>query len=158
MTAEDLIEALGLIPHPEGGAFRETYRAKETTPIRGGRSLATAIYFLLRAGEQSAWHRVSSDELWLFHGGDPLAIHVRDTGAPEHTVVLGMGIEAGESPQILVPAGAWQSAVPVPNGSYGWTLVSCVVSPGFDFADFVMEEPNFNSEAMLIRSVAEGLE
>jgi len=140
MTAKEIIEALGLIPHPEGGAFRETYRAKETVPIRSGRNLATAIYFLLRAGEQSAWHRVASDELWLFHGGDPLTLHIRDTGGSAQSVVLGMGIQAGECPQVLVPAGAWQSAIPEAGGSFGWTLVSCIVSPGFDFADFEMGE------------------
>jgi predicted cupin superfamily sugar epimerase len=141
MTAEEIIESLGLIPHPEGGGFRETFRAKETVHVRGERSIATAIYYLLRAGEQSAWHRVASDELWFFHGGDPLTIETLGPRRAKRSTTLGMEIESGARPQILVPAGAWQSASPVVNGVFGWTLVSCVVSPGFDFADFEMGDP-----------------
>lgn len=140
MTAEEIIEALGLIPHPEGGGFRETFRAKQTVPVRGERSLATAIYYLLRAGEQSAWHRVASDELWFFHGGDPLSIQTLEKRGRKRNVTLGMQLETGARPQILIPAGAWQSAAPV-TGEFGWTLVSCVVSPGFDFADFELGQP-----------------
>ena len=138
MTAEELIAALGLQPHPEGGAYRETYRSSESVQIRGGRFLATCIYFVLRAGEVSQWHKVASDELWLFHGGDPLTLKLK-SDADSREMTLGMNILSGEQPQVLVPAGIWQSAAARQNGAQGWTLVGCVVAPGFDFADFELE-------------------
>ncbi|HBN09925.1 MAG TPA: cupin [Cyanobacteria bacterium UBA8530] len=131
---EFLIEKLGLSPHPEGGAFRETYRMKERVDLRGGREMATAIYFLLEAGEVSAWHRVESDELWLYHGGAPLLLKGIDLEGNYYEQKLGMEIASAQSPQFLFPAKHWQAAV----SSEGWTLVSCVVVPGFDFADFEM--------------------
>ena len=129
MTADELAETLGMQPHPEGGRYVETWRG----PDVAGRSTATAIYFLLDAGERSHWHRVDADEMWLFHAGDPLAIEVAASGGSTvERHVLGISIARGERPQVVVPAGVWQSATPL--GS--WTLVSCVVAPGFEFEGF----------------------
>lgn len=124
---------LELQPHPEGGWYAETYRHGATTETaRGTRSLGTAIYFLLLPGEESAWHRVQSDELWFHHRGGGLRLWIGDT--PETAVerTLGPDIEQGHRPQLLVPGGNWQAARPVDEA----VLVSCVVVPGFDFADF----------------------
>ncbi|MBO9522291.1 MAG: cupin domain-containing protein [Nocardioidaceae bacterium] len=126
---------LDLQPHPEGGWYAETYRhaAGVDTPA-GPRSLGTAIYFLLLPGESSAWHRVRSDELWFHHRGGPLRLWIGEDpeSATEH--VLGDDLDAGQRPQLLVPGGAWQAARPVDDA----VLVSCVVVPGFDFADFTL--------------------
>ena len=140
LTAESLIAALALQPHPEGGAFCETYRHVEQVTVRGGRAMATAIYFLLRAGERSDWHRVKSDELWFYQGGDALLLKQIDPAGRPEEGWLGLDVRAGQLPQRLIPADSWQAAVPDPAGSHGWTLVSCVVSPGFDFADFELED------------------
>ena len=129
---------LDLQPHPEGGWYAETYRHAATmgTPA-GDRSLATAIYFLLLPGEASAWHQVASDELWFHHRGGPLRLWLGGDGvqpgtATEHLV--GSDGTAGQQPQLLVPAGHWQAARPDDEA----VLVSCVVVPGFDFADFTL--------------------
>ncbi|WP_219601719.1 cupin domain-containing protein [Nonomuraea indica] len=123
--------ALDLLPHPEGGWYRETWRAPASfTPdgYPGPRASATGIYFLLQPGEESIPHRVRSDEVWLWHRGGPLSLTV--DGA---TIILGPAVEEGQVPQAVVPGGAWQSARPAAAEA---VLVSCVVSPGFDFADF----------------------
>jgi predicted cupin superfamily sugar epimerase len=140
MTARPLLaELLDLQPHPEGGWFRETWRSPvffRPAGYVGDRSAATAIYFLLCPGEESAWHVVRSDELWLFHRGGPLALRLGGTGAQPadaSMVVLGADIGRGEQPQAIVPGGTWQRAAPVGQEP---TLVSCVVAPGFNFADF----------------------
>jgi predicted cupin superfamily sugar epimerase len=129
---------LDLQPHPEGGWYAETYRHAATTATRGGdRSLGTAIYFLLLPGESSAWHRVRSDELWFHHRGGPLRLWSGGDGeVPGETTehLLGPDVRAGQRPQLLVPAGQWQAARPVDEA----VLVSCVVVPGFDFADFTL--------------------
>ncbi|MEJ7934780.1 cupin domain-containing protein [Sphingobium sp. AN558] len=127
--ARAVIEALALSPHPEGGWFRETWRAD---PGEGGRARGTAILFLLEANQRSHWHRVDGDEYWFWHGGAPLALSVAVEGAMTRHIRLGMDIAAGERPQALVPAHAWQAASPV----NGWTLVGCTVVPGFEFAGF----------------------
>ncbi len=125
-----LVDRLHLAPHPEGGWFRETMRQPDPA---GGRDLATAILFLLDAGERSHWHRVDAAELWIWNGGGELAILIHDDGETvEHR--LGPG-----SPQVLVPANAWQAAAP----RDGWVLVSCVVTPGFDFAGFELASPGW---------------
>jgi predicted cupin superfamily sugar epimerase len=135
----DLAERLGLQPHPEGGWFRETWRSSVSfspAGYQGQRSAATAIYFLLHPGEQSRWHVVRSDELWFWHSGGPLALHLGGTGdepADAAAHLLGADVLAGEQPQLLVPGGTWQSAIPAGTEP---VLVSCVVAPGFDFADF----------------------
>jgi predicted cupin superfamily sugar epimerase len=130
-----LAEALDLLPHPEGGWFRETWRTPVPVRAHGGeRATATGIYFLLGPGEESMWHSVRSDELWLWHRGGPLELTTRgEAPTEENLVVLGQDVENGQVPQALIPAGAWQSARP---GTGQEVLVSCVVSPGFDPADF----------------------
>jgi uncharacterized protein len=135
----ELARLLDLSPHPEGGWYRQTWRS--SIPVSpdgydGPRATATAIYFLLNPGEVSRWHRVASDELWLWHSGGPLRLTLGGTGsAPDaaNDRILGPSVAAGERPQIVVPGGTWQSATPVSAES---VLVSCVVSPGFEFADF----------------------
>lgn len=123
-----LIATLDLSPHPEGGFYRETMRLPARLPApAGGRSVATAILFLLPAGARSHWHRVDADELWLWHAGAPLILGIDTT-----RIVLGGDVLAGQQPQVRVPAGAWQAA----TADAGWALVSCVVTPGFDFAGF----------------------
>jgi predicted cupin superfamily sugar epimerase len=134
-----LAAALDLAPHPEGGWFRETWRSELTVPAHGGeRSAGTAIYFLLAPGEQSAWHRVRSAELWLWHRGGALTLRLggaQDAPDEGREVHLGPDLEGGEQPQVLVPAGVWQSARPAADRE---VLVTCVVVPGFDFADFTL--------------------
>jgi predicted cupin superfamily sugar epimerase len=132
--------ALDLLPHPEGGWYRETWRSDVTfTPdgYPGDRAGATGIYFLLPPGEESMWHAVRSAEVWLWHRGGPLTLFLggdgeRPSGTPE-TVTLGADVTGGQVPQAVVPAGAWQAARPAGEEE---VLVSCIVSPGFDFADF----------------------
>ncbi len=137
MTADDIIATLGLLPHPEGGHYRETFRDSATDAH--GRARSTAIYFLLKAGERSHWHRVDAVETWLFHAGSPLALSIAPDGGPITTLRLGADIAAGERPQGIVPAGHWQSAESL--GAY--TLVSCTVAPGFSFAGFELAPPGF---------------
>lgn len=125
--AAPVIRALGLQPHPEGGHYRETWRDE---PPDGGRGAATAILFLLRAGERSAWHRVDAAELWLWQAGAPLELRV----APHTRLRLGPDVSAGEVLQGLVPAHQWQAA----ESLGAWTLCSCLVAPAFAFAGFEM--------------------
>jgi predicted cupin superfamily sugar epimerase len=138
-TRPRLADLLDMAPHPEGGWFRETWRSPVTFApdgYDGPRSAATAIYFLLHPGEESAWHVVRSDELWFWHSGGPLALRLGGSGdrpGDGPTTLLGGDVAAGERPQVLIPAGVWQAATPTGTEP---VLVSCVVSPGFDFADF----------------------
>lgn len=128
MTADKIIAALGLQPHPEGGHFVETFRDSDGV---AGRGHSTAIYFLLRAGERSHWHRVDAVETWHFHAGAPLRLSVAD-GETVRTTILGVDLAAGQRPQGVVPKGQWQSAE-----SLGlWTLVGCTVAPAFRFEGF----------------------
>ncbi|MEY3751039.1 MAG: hypothetical protein RLZZ186_1458 [Cyanobacteriota bacterium] len=130
-----LISQLQLSPHPEGGHYRETYRASTLVQTeRGPRPASTAILFLLRAGERSHWHRIHSDEAWHFHGGGALLIHELNASGQLRSTRLGMNLQGGEQPQHVVPAGHWFAAEPTPDSA--WCLVSCTVAPGFDFADF----------------------
>jgi len=136
MSRPPLAEQFDLQPHPEGGWFRETFRSEtEINPpgYEGSRAAATAIYFLLNPGEQSAWHVVRSDELWFWHSGGPLEL--RFGGAGEQPVEETVAVLGPTNPQVRIPAGVWQAAVPAAQEP---VLVSCVVSPGFDFADFRM--------------------
>jgi uncharacterized protein len=134
------IEHLKLQPHPEGGFYKETYRAAEKIPVDGlpsrffgPRNLSTAIYFLLRAKDKSLFHRIKSDEIWHFHAGETLNIYVlTDKGLI--TYQLGPNLEKGDSLQIVIPANHWFAAEVANAGAY--TLSSCTVSPGFDFKDF----------------------
>ena len=139
-SADELIATLGLEPHPEGGHYRETWRA----PAAAGRGAGTAIYFLLRAGEVSHWHRVDAAEMWHHYAGDALELGIAPTSDATPTwQVLGSGIVHGERPQILVPAHAWQTARP--RGQ--WTLVGCTVVPAFDFAGFELAPPGWEPGA-----------
>ena len=134
-----LVEQLDLSPHPEGGWYRQTWQAAASfvpDGYPGPRHAATAIYFVLHPGEESRWHVVRSDELWLWHSGGPLELRFGGHGevpAAAETVVLGTDLVRGQRPQALMPGGVWQSAMPCADAP---TLVTCVVSPGFDFADF----------------------
>jgi predicted cupin superfamily sugar epimerase len=141
MIRPPLAELLDLAPHPEGGWFRETWRSERTLNLPGydgPRSAGTAIYFLLTPGEQSAWHTVRSAELWFWHRGGPLVLSLGGDG-PEPVepteLLLGPDVAAGQAPQLLVPPGVWQAARPAADED---VLVSCVVVPGFDFADFAL--------------------
>jgi predicted cupin superfamily sugar epimerase len=132
--ARRLVEQLQLRPHPEGGLYREVFRSHRTLALeRGSRSALTAIHFLLPAGAFSAFHRVTSDEVWCFQGGDPLELFVLGADAALTTHRLGHDLEAGQQPLAVVPAGAWQAAAPL-GERFSWC--SCLVAPGFDFADF----------------------
>ncbi|CAN5575985.1 cupin domain-containing protein [soil metagenome] len=129
MTPDEIISLLDLEPHPEVVHYAETWRGADD---HDGRAEGTAIYYLLRAGERSQWHRVDATEIWMFHAGGPLNLDMVAGDSPVERSVLGPDIAGGERPQLVVPAGAWQSAIPL--GS--WTLVSCTVTPGFTFDGF----------------------
>jgi predicted cupin superfamily sugar epimerase len=136
-TPETLIAELELAPHPEGGFFRETYRAEPlpfALPDRGARSASTAIYFLLSGADFSAFHRIRSDEVWHHYAGAPLEVHTLESSGPR-MVLVGSNVERGERPQHVVPAGVFQAARV--HGA-GYVLMGCTVAPGFDFADFDM--------------------
>ena len=142
LSADDVIATLGLEPHPEGGHFREIHRHQSGD---GSRGWVTSIYFLLKTGERSHWHRVSDgDEVWCFHAGQPLELAIHAAGGARETHVLGMEIHAGQRPQAVVPAGAWQAARPLHGGAPGgWTLVGCQVAPAFEFSSFELAPPGF---------------
>lgn len=137
-TAAQIIDRLGLRPHPEGGYYVETYRHLSDDGARGA---CTAIYYLLARGQCSHWHRVDAVEVWNFHAGDPLRLSIHENGATR-VVVLGGDVLAGQQPQAVVPAHAWQAAEPVGE----WSLVGCIVAPAFDFAGFEMASPGWAPE------------
>lgn len=135
---EKIIAELGLAPHPEGGWYRETWRAGSAP---GARSAGTAILFLLERGQRSHWHRVDAAELWLWHAGAPLEVLVAEENAPGiRSFALGGDVLAGYAPQCLVPANRWQST----EAHAGWALVSCVVVPGFEFSGFELAPPGWS--------------
>ena len=134
MTADEIIARLGLQPHPEGGHFRETFRSPDA-----GRSASTAIFFLLKAGERSHWHRVDADEVWHHYAGAPLELSMSDDGRAVRHRRLGSDFDLGETPQIVVLRGVWQAA----RSLGSWTLVGCTVAPGFDFAGFELAPPGW---------------
>ena len=135
--AKAIIERLTLAPHPEGGWYRETWRAEAPPGERAG---ATAILFLLEAGQRSHWHRVDAAELWLWHAGAPLRLLTApEEAGPVGEMRLGGDVLAGETPQSLVPPHHWQST----ETTGGWALVSCIVAPGFDFAGFTLAAPGW---------------
>ena len=129
LTAADIVRLLDLKPHPEGGHFRETFRDGNAS---GGRAASTAIYFLLARGERSHWHRFDATELWHWHAGAPLKLEISNAPGKIESVTLGCDLAAGERPQAVVPAHAWQAAQSLGD----WTLVGCTVTPGFDFRTF----------------------
>ena len=136
MNAPDVVSLLDLSPHPEGGWFRETWRAPSPP---GERSGGTAIYYLLAEGERSHWHRLDASEIWHYYAGDPLELRVSPDGVSTRPVVLGVGLDQQQRPQCVVPAGDWQSARPLGR----WTLVGCTVTPGFEFAGFELAPPGW---------------
>jgi uncharacterized protein len=138
--AAAVIRALGLKPHPEGGHYRETFR----DPVALGdgdaaRGASTAIYYLLQAGELSHWHRVDAAEVWHWYAGAPLELLVSPDGKDRESLLLGVDLAAGERPQGVVPAEAWQSARSLGD----WTLVGCTVAPAFEFEGFEMAPPGW---------------
>lgn len=140
-TIKQLVDTYQLQPHPEGGYYKETYRSKETIHpgslpdgFTGTRNFSTAIYFLLIAGQFSAFHRIKSDELWHFYAGGPLQIFVIEPAGEQYTILLGSDILNGQAMQAVVPAGCWFASRPLANE--GAAFVGCTVSPGFDFEDF----------------------
>lgn len=136
MDADAIIELLNMKPHPEGGYFAETFR----DPEGGTRAHSTAIYYLLKEGERSHWHRVDAAEIWHWYAGGPLALSLyKDGGTPEMRM-LGQNLDAGERPQVVIPTRVWQAAEPLGL----WTLVGCTVAPGFEFSGFEMAEPGWN--------------
>jgi uncharacterized protein len=130
LTAADVIRLLDLKPHPEGGHFRQTFRDSKT--VDDGRAASTAIYFVLARGERSHWHRVDAAEVWHWHAGAPLELEIAATSGGRERITLGSDLVAGERPQAVVPAHAWQAAQSLGD----WTLVGCTVAPGFEFAKF----------------------
>ncbi|MDQ3538229.1 MAG: cupin domain-containing protein [Actinomycetota bacterium] len=138
-AAQRLIAQLGLSPHPEGGWYAETWRR----PSGGGRGAGSAIYFLLRRGEVSRWHRVDATEIWHFYAGQPLQLQVAATSTPPRTVVLGPDVGAQQRPQAIVPAGAWQTAATLGE----FTLVGATVSPAFELDGFELAPPGWQPPA-----------
>jgi len=143
--ADTWIAALNLHPHPEGGHYRQVYRSREMLEPRGlperftsSKACSTAIYFLLKGDEVSAFHRIKSDELWHLYAGDPLDIHILHEDGELQTLTLGLDIAAGQRPFQAVPAGVWFGAMlPDPDS---FALVGCTVAPGFDFEDFELAQ------------------
>jgi predicted cupin superfamily sugar epimerase len=140
LSAADIIARLHLAPHPEGGHYREMFRDSRTDAH--GRSVSTAIYFLLARGERSHWHRVDAVEIWHFYAGSPLALKIADEHG-QRSLHLGVDLAAGETPQAVVPAAAWQAAESLGD----WTLVGCTVAPGFEFAGFELAPPGWIPES-----------
>jgi len=140
MTPEEIIKRLDLKPHPEGGWFRETFCADAP---KAGRAAVTAIYYLLKAGERSHWHRVrDADEIWTWHSGGPLRLSICAEGGSREIITLGADLAAGQRPQSVVGKDIWQSADPLGE----WSLVSCVVAPGFSFAGFELAPPDWEPD------------
>ncbi len=141
MNAQNLIDALELRPHPEGGWYKETWRSEQpVTAARADgpatRSAATSIYYLLERGDFSAFHRIASDELWVWQAGGGIDIHVLEPGCAPRTLALGAPLAEGRVAQAVVPAGAWFASAPAPDAAF--VLVCCVVAPGFEFSEFEM--------------------
>jgi uncharacterized protein len=137
LDADAIIDILGLRAHPEGGWYHESWRpAADDTE----RPASTAIYYLLRAGESSHWHRVDATETWHFYAGDPLELRLAAAAEQQvETRILGMNLRNGERPQLVVPDGWWQTARPLG----AWTLVGCTVAPGFRFEGFELAPPGW---------------
>ncbi|MFN7164728.1 MAG: cupin domain-containing protein [Hyphomonas sp.] len=138
LGAGEIIRLLNMAPHPEGGHYAETYRAGGE-----GRAAMTAIYYLLEADQVSAWHRVDAEEAWLWHAGGPLALTLSPPdGKGASSMTLGPDLRAGQRPQAVIPAHHWQTAETLGH----WTLVSCVVAPGFAFSGFTLAPRDWRPE------------
>ena len=131
VSADDIVRMLDLVPHPEGGYFRETYRDTHSVD---GRSVGTAIYFLLKAGEISRWHKVDAAEIWHFYAGSPLELGLAEPGKKAQQLVIGNDLGKRQLPQYVIPKAWWQQARSLGD----WTLVGCTVAPGFEFSGFEM--------------------
>lgn len=136
IDADALIARLELVPHPEGGWYRETFRDE---PADGGRGAVTQIYYLLRAGERSRWHRVDAIEIWHFYAGEPLMLGMVGEDGSRRSVVLGPELARGDEAHAVVPARAWQAAEPL--GTFA--LVGCTVAPAFLFSGFELAPPGW---------------
>jgi predicted cupin superfamily sugar epimerase len=141
MNAQEIKDRLGLLPHPEGGFYRETYRSAESLPADAldarygsARSCSTAIYFMLTGDTFSSFHRLKSDEFWHFYLGDPVDLHLIHPDGRYELVVVGPDLAAGQTPQALIPHGCWFAARV--HNPHGFILMGCTVAPGFDFRDF----------------------
>jgi uncharacterized protein len=144
LDPSEIIRTLRLVPHPEGGHYVETYRtAPSTGQAAGTRAAGTGIYFLLRAGERSHWHRVDADEMWHHYAGAPLELSTAPPGQGATVVTLGKDLVGGQLPQRVVPAGYWQAA----RSLGSWSLVGCTVTPAFEFAGFELAPPDFEPAA-----------
>ena len=136
MRPEEIIETLGMQPHPEGGYYVQTFR----DDLGGARGHSTAIYYLLRKGERSHWHRVrDAAEVWHYYAGAPLALHRSAEGKTSETIILGIDLVKGERPQAIIPSNWWQAAESLGD----FTLVGCTVAPGFEFSSFEMAAPGW---------------
>ena len=146
-SVKRIVEQLDMLPHPEGGFYKENYRSIGSIPkesmsegFSGDRSYSTAIYFLLTSDNFSAFHRIKQDEIWHFYGGSPLYVHTIDGTGEYRRYTVGMELSQGESPQLVVPAGCWFASNVKEQNSY--SLVGCTVAPGFDFDDFELADKN----------------
>lgn len=142
---QNLIDKLELLPHPEGGFYKETYRSTGiisnnnlSTYISGDRNYATGIYFMLTSDSFSAFHRINQDEMWHFYKGSPLKLYIISEGGNYSNIIIGNNIENGEVPQFTVKARDWFASEVINTNAY--SLVGCTVAPGFDFKDFVLPE------------------
>jgi uncharacterized protein len=142
-SAEQIIQTLNLVPHPEGGFFVETFR--DPLP-EGQRGHSTAIYFLLKAGQRSHWHKVDASEVFHHYLGAPVEVRTWKPGAPVETRVLGTNLAAGARPQVVIEAGEWQTESPLADPEFDYALVGCTVAPAFEFRGFELApvgwEPN----------------
>ncbi|HEV7458601.1 MAG TPA: cupin domain-containing protein [Roseococcus sp.] len=136
LDARDIAAALEMLPHPEGGFYKEIWR---DSPPGGGRGAGTAIYYLLGPGDVSHWHRVDADEGWHWYGGAPLVLSMSPNGHDASAHHLGPDLGAGQRPFVMVPRGVWQSATSLGR----WTLAGCTVCPAFDFAGFELAPPDW---------------
>ena len=140
MTPKDIIETLGLIPHPEGGWYGETWRGQEKPRASG-----SSIYFLLEAHQSSRWHKVDAVEIWHWYAGDPMELHIHEAGVAR-IALLGPDIATGQRPQLIVPENAWQQSIP----TNGWVLAGCTVSPGFEFDGFELADRNWAPDSSTV--------
>jgi len=146
LSAEELAKSLNLLPHPEGGWYRETHRSDLMVATKDSptpRTACTVIYFLLAHGQQNHWHRIDSDELWLWHAGGDMEISIAPQDAPIGHVTtqrIGSNPDEGVFPQAFVKVGSWQSARSLGN----WSLVSCIVAPGFEWSGFILAPTGWN--------------
>lgn len=134
-SIQEYISQLGLLPHPEGGYYKETYRSEAE---ENGRAIATGIYFLLTSDNVSNFHRIDAEEMWHFYAGDPLTVHMIDDAGQYSTLSIGPDMAAGQHFQVVVPAGIWFGSSVDKKG--GFALVGCTVSPGFEFSGFELAE------------------